>query len=143
MKALNAYLMFDGTAAEAMGFYAQTLGGKLDVMMQSEAPVEVGCAGASPRPGSPERVMHAYLACEGGVLMASDTMEGQPHERMQGFSLTLTYATVADAERVFNALAEGGQVRMPLAKTFWVERFGMLVDRFGTRWIIIGGRKPI
>ncbi|CAN5254707.1 VOC family protein [soil metagenome] len=136
MKALNPYLMFDGTASEAMGFYASTLGGKLDVMMQSETPGDVGCA----VPDDPSRVMHAHLACEGGVLMASDTMPGQPYERMQGFGLTLTYATVAEAERVFNALAEGGQVRMPLAKTFWVESFGMLVDRFGTPWLINGGQ---
>ena len=136
MTLLNAYLIFDGTAAQAMGFYANTLGGKLDVMMQSDAPGDAGCA----VPGDPNRVMHAHLACDGGVLMASDTMPGQPYERMQGFGLTLTYATVAEAERVFDALAEGGQIQMPLAQTFWVERFGMLVDRFGTPWLINGGQ---
>ena len=71
--------------------------------------------------------------------MASDSMVGQPYEGMKGFSLSLIYPTVADAQRVFDALAKGGQVHMPLQKMFWAEAFGMLVDRFGTPWMINGG----
>ncbi len=83
--------------------------------------------------------MHACLTFDSGTLMASDTMEGQPHEDMKGFSLTLNFDEVADAERVFNALAEGGTTTMPLAKTFWAERFGMCSDRFGTPWMVNAG----
>ncbi len=71
--------------------------------------------------------------------MASDSMVGQAYEGMKGFSLSLAYPTVADAQRIFDALAHGGRVTMPLQKTFWVEAFGMLVDRFGTQWMISGG----
>jgi PhnB protein len=89
-------------------------------------------------PGSADRIMHARLAIDGGALMASDSMAGQPYGGMKGFSLSLIYPTVADAKRVFNALAAGGQVTMPMEKTFWAEAFGMLVDRFGTPWMISG-----
>jgi PhnB protein len=68
--------------------------------------------------------------------MASDSMAGQPYAGMKGFSLSLTYPTAAEAKRIFDALAEGGNVTMPLQKTFWAEAFGMLVDRFGTSWMI-------
>jgi len=68
--------------------------------------------------------------------MASDSMVGHPYEGMKGFSLSLVYPTTADAQRVFDALAQGGRVTMPLQKTFWAKAFGMLVDRFGTPWMI-------
>jgi PhnB protein len=71
--------------------------------------------------------------------MASDTMAGQPAEGMHGFSLSLVYPTVAEAGRIFAALGEGGRVTMPMQKTFWVEAFGMLVDRFGVAWMVNGG----
>ena len=71
--------------------------------------------------------------------MASDSMVGQPYGGMKGFSLSLVYPSVADAKRVFDALADGGRVSMPVQKTFWAEAFGMLVDRFGTPWMVSGG----
>ena len=90
---------------------------------------------AQATPANANRIMHARLAFEGGVLMASDSMADHPYEGMHGFSMTLTHSTAADAKRVFEALAEGGKVTMPLQKTFWSEAFGMLVDRFGAPWM--------
>ena len=135
MSQLDVYLTFDGNCAEAMRCYERVLGGKIEMMMKnSESPMAEQCG-----PGMGERIMHARLALDGRLLMASDAMTGQPYPGMNGFSLTLVYKTVAEAERVFAALAEGGTVRMPMQKTFWVESFGMLTDRFGTPWMINGG----
>jgi PhnB protein len=133
MSQLNAYLNFDGTCAEAMRFYADILGGKLDLMTNGQSPMadQIPAAAA-------DRILHANLAFEGGVLMASDSMPGQSYQGMKGFGLALTYPTVAEAQRVFDALAEGGRVDMPLGKAFWAEAFGMLVDRFGTPWLVNG-----
>jgi PhnB protein len=134
MLQLDTYLFFDGNCADAMRFYERTLGGKLHLMTHAESPMA-----AQTPPGSANRIMHARLELEGRLLMASDSMVGQPTGGMKGFSLSLIYATVAEAQRMFAALAEGGQVTMPIAKTFWAEAFGMLVDRFGTPWMVNGG----
>ncbi len=134
MPQVDAYLIFDGTCAEAMRFYQRTLGGKLALMTHAESPIA-----AQTPPGSANRIMHARLDLDGRLLMASDSMVGQPYEGMKGFSLALMYPAVADAKRVFDALADGGKVTMPLQKTFWAEAFGMLVDRFGTPWMVNGG----
>ena len=134
MHQLNTYLFFDGNCADAMRFYERTLGGKLQLMTHGESPMA-----AQTPPGSANRIMHARLELDGRLLMASDSMVGQPYERMKGFSLSLIYPTVAEAQRMFSALAEGGQITMPIAKTFWAEAFGMLVDRFGTPWMVNGG----
>jgi PhnB protein len=134
MPQLDPYLFFDGNCAEAMRFYERTLGAKLEMMLKhSDSPV----ANQSP-PGMADRIMHARLVLgeRGDALMASDWMVGQPYEKMQGFSLSFNCATAAEAKRVFDALAEGGRVNMPLQKTFWAEAFGMLVDRFGTPWMV-------
>ena len=134
MSQLDSYLFFNGTCADAMRFYERTLGGKLEMMMtHAQSPM----AGQTP-PGSADRILHARLVIDGRVLMASDSMVGQPYEGMKGFSLSLIYPTVAEAKRAFDALAAGGKITMPLDKTFWAEAFGMLVDRFGTPWMING-----
>ena len=134
MPQLDMYLTFNGNCADAMRFYERTLGGKLAMLMtHAESPMA-----AQTSPGSADRIMHARLVIDGRILMASDSMAGQPYEGMKGFSLSLVYPTVADAQRVFDALAEGGRVTMPLQKTFWAEAFGMLVDRFGTPWMVNG-----
>lgn len=130
---LDAYLTFDGNCAEAMRFYQRTLGGKLDLMTHAQSPIA-----AQTPPGSENRIMHARLSLDGRLLMASDSMVGHPYAGMKGFSLSLIYPTVAEAQRVFNALADGGKVIMPLDKTFWAKAFGMLVDRFGTPWMVNG-----
>jgi PhnB protein len=134
MSQLDSYLFFDGTCAEAMRFYERTLGGKIEMMMTHAQSPE---AAKSP-PGSADRILHARLLIDGHVLMASDSMPGQPYGGMKGFSLSLGYPTVAEAKKVFAALSDGGKVIMPMDKTFWAEAFGMLVDRFGTPWMVSG-----
>ncbi|WP_422085066.1 MULTISPECIES: VOC family protein [Variovorax] len=138
MSPINAYLTFDGNAAEAMRFYEKTLGGKMQMMMtMGEAP------GAEQfPPGAADRIMHAALAYGDGLLMASDSMPGMAYEGMKGFGVALTLDTVPEAQRVFDAFAEGGKVTMPFGPTFWVEGFGMVTDRFGTPWLVNGG-KPL
>lgn len=136
MPALDSYLFFNGNCAEAMRFYERTLGGKLDKMMTyAESPQPQQCP-----PGSGDRIMHASLAIEGRLLMASDTPEGTAHGPMSGFALSLNYPTATEARRVFDLLANGGKVTMPMEKTFWSEAFGMLTDRFGTHWMVGGGQ---
>ena len=134
MHQLDVYLFFDGSCADAMRFYERTLGGKLSLMTHAESPMA-----AQTPPGSANRILHARLELDGHVLMASDSMVGHPYEGMKGFSLSLTYPTAADAQKVFDALVQGGKVTMPMQKTFWAEGFGMLVDRFGTPWMVNGG----
>jgi len=137
MNMMNVYLSFDGTCAEAMRFYERALGGKIEMMMtNAQSPMA-----AQMPPGNGDRVMHARLSLEQGILMAGDSMTGEgcpPYEGKKGFSMTLSYPTVDEAKRRFEALAEGGKVTMPLQKTFWAETFGMLTDRFGTPWIVNG-----
>jgi PhnB protein len=139
MPQLNAYLSFDGQCAEAMNFYAEVLGGKLDALitygdMPGDQPCPASHAG---------RIMHAKLTHPDFVLMAGDTPPGVLFEGMKGVMMTLTYDSVADAKRVFAALTEGGTVTMPLGETFWTEAFGMVTDRYGTGWGVNGGPKTI
>ncbi len=127
----NPYLFFDGTCAEAFRFYATVLHTTIDMMMtHGESPM----AAQSP-PGMADRVMHARLTYDGTMLMGSDSMPGM-NKAMQGFAVSLQPTDVAEAERLFAALAEGGEIRMPIAETFWAKRFGMVTDRFGTPWMI-------
>lgn len=132
MLQLDTYIFFDGTCAEAMRFYERTLGGELMLMKNSESP-----PGQAPC-GDPDRIMHARLALDGRTLMASDWASDGSYEGMKGFSLSVAYPTVEEAKRVFDKLADGGKVTMPFGKTFWAEGFGMLVDRFGTHWMVNG-----
>ncbi len=134
MPRIEAYLTFDGQCAEAMRFYERTLGGRLETLMTfADSPM----ADQAP-PGSADRILHARLVVDGGDLMASDAPAGQPYAGMHGFALSLQYSDLAEARRVFDALAAGGRVEMPLQKVFWADAFGMVVDRFGTPWMING-----
>jgi PhnB protein len=134
MPVLDSYLFFNGNCAQAMRFYEKTLGAKLEMMSTfGESPAEY-------RPAdSDDRIMHASLDVGGRRLMASDTPKGQPNKGLSGFSLSLGYTSVDEAKRVFDALAAGGQVVMPMGKTFWAESFGMLTDQFGVGWMVSGG----
>ncbi len=134
MHQFEPYLNFDGTCADAMRFYEKTLGGKLNLMTFKGSPM----AGQVP-PEAQDRVMHARLELDGCALMASDTMPGMKYQGIHGVGVSLSFKDAAQAKRVFDALAEGGKVTMPLQKTFWVESFGMVTDRFGTPWMINGG----
>ena len=136
MSQLEPYLFFNGNCAEAVRFYEKTLDGKLEMMMKaSEAPTGNGCPGANP-----DAVMHACVMVEGRRLMASDWMSPEPYPGINGVSISLVYPTVEEAKRRFEALAKGGKVIMPLDKTFWVESFGMLTDKYGANWMVNGGK---
>lgn len=136
MSQLEPYLFFDGNCAEAMRFYEKALGGKLEMMMKaSEAPPGAGEPGANG-----DAILHACVMVEGRRLMASDWMSPDPYPGINGVSISLVYPTVEEAKRRFDALAAGGKVLMPLGKTFWVESFGMLTDRYGANWMINGGK---
>ncbi len=139
MPQLNAYLSFPGTCAEAMKFYAQVLDAKLEALITySEMP------GDQPvPPGHADRIMHAYLVHPDFALMAGDTPPGTPEREVSGVMMTLTDPTADEGRRVFNALAEGGKISMPLGETFWAEAFGMVVDRFGIPWGDNGGSKTL
>ena len=136
MPRLANYLFFNGNCAEAMKFYEKTLGGKLDMMKEKDAP-----KGSGPQ-GKSDKILHARLAFEGDSLMASDWLAPQAYPGMGGFSVSLVFTKVDEAKRIYGTLSKGGQVTMPMDKTFWVEAFGMVVDRFGTPWMISGG-KPL
>lgn len=135
MPQVIAYLAFDGTCAEAMRFYERALGGKLEMLLRTgDTPM-----GADAPPEWADRIMHARLAPpDGGVLYAGDAPANRPYEGIKGVSITLNYVNAADAEAAFTTLVEGGQVVMPLQEAFWARRWGMLVDRFGTPWIVNG-----
>jgi PhnB protein len=131
---LNPYLFYQDTCEAAFNFYAKVLGGKIDAMIRvSEAPEDMpGAAGRE------KTIMHARMSLPGGsVLMASDAPPEHFH-KPQGFSISLTLTDLAEAERKFNALADGGTVTMPFAKTFWAKGFGMCVDKFGIPWMVSG-----
>lgn len=133
MAALNPYLSFRTEAREAMGFYQDVLGGDLDISVFGEFPDMVQ------NPDQADLVMHAQLTTPDGlVLMASDTPDGMPYESPQGFSVSLSGNTEATTRRVWDRLAEGAQITMPLDTAPWGGTFGMLVDRFGVPWMLHG-----
>ncbi len=139
---LTPYLGFDGKTREAFAFYAQALGARIETMMSyDDMPPQphdaAGCAGG-PVPTGPG-IMHACLTLPGGaMLFAGDTPPGVPHEGNKGVMLALQYDSVDEAHSAFHALAQGGQVTMPLAPAFWSKTFGMLTDRFGVSWAVNG-----
>lgn len=128
---VTPYLFFPGNCEAAFKFYEKALGATIDMMMpHAGSPAE----GHVP-PEWANKVMHARLKLGDRMLMGSDAPPGH-HRPMQGFSVTLDVDTPAEAERVFKALSENGTVTMPIEKTFWAERFGMVTDQFGTPWMI-------
>ena len=127
---IQPYLNFDGDCADAFRHYAQVLGGDLDIRTNAESP------GADQIPESQsDRVMHARLVVGDQILMASDAPPGQ-YQRPAGNYVSITIEDAAEARRIFDALADGAQVQMPFAATFWSPGFGMLVDRWGTPWMV-------
>ena len=131
---IDSYLHFDGNCAEAMRFYARVLDGELESMMTG---AESPAAEHIPEERR-DQILHASIVLGDHRLMASDWMHPSPYPGMHGFGVALGYPTVAEARRAFDALAEGGQVTMPFEKTFWAEGFGMVIDRFGTPWMLSG-----
>ena len=139
MTKLTPYLGFDGQCAEAMRFYEQALGGKIDMLLTyGESPMAEQVPEAQR-----QRVMHSALSLPtGGQFFAADKppgTEGTGPGSFNGIGLTLEYEDVDAGEAAFRALAEGGTVSMPMAASFWVERFGMLTDRYGVGWMVNAG----
>lgn len=129
---LEPYLHFDGRCEEAIEFYRKHLGAEAVMLMRfKESPDQ-----SMVPPGAGNKIMHASLRIGGSSLMVSDGRCGG-HENFRGFALCLSMRSEADADRTFVALAEGGQVQVPLAKTFFSPRFGMVADRFGVGWMVI------
>ena len=127
----NPYIFFTGDCEAAFKFYEDRLGAKILTMMkhagtpaEGHVPAEWG-----------EKIIHGRIQLGDTVVMASDVPPGQS-EKTQGFRLSLSFDKPADADRAFNALVESGSVQMPIAKTFFAERFCMLTDRFGVPWMI-------
>ncbi len=132
---VQAYLFFDGRAEEAIDYYRRALGAEVQMLMRFKDSPETCASGMVP-PGGESKVMHACLRIGETQVMASDgRCQGKPS--FQGFALSISVANEAEADRVFGALADGGQVQMPLGKTFFSPRFGMVSDRFGVSWMVI------
>jgi PhnB protein len=132
---IQPYLFFEGRCEEAIELYRKALGAEVEMLMRIKDSPEPTPPGMHP-PGSENKVMHASLRIGGARVMASDgRCSGKP--AFQGFSLSLDAKDEAEAKRWFAALSAGGEVRMPLGKTFFSPCFGMLADRFGVPWMII------
>ena len=128
---LEPYLYFDGRCEEAIEFYKTALGAEVDMLTRFKEGPDRSMTPA----GSDNKVMHAAFRIGNTTVMASDgRCQGNPS--FHGFALSLTVPDVGEADRLFAALANGGQVRMPLAGTFFSPRFGMVADRFGVGWMI-------
>ena len=132
---IEPYLFFNGRCEEAIAFYKRALGAEVLMMMRNKEAPEQPPPGMLP-PGSGDKVMHATLRIGASHLMLGDgRCDGTPV--FNGFSLSLDAANEAEAERLFAALADGGTVQMPLAKTFWSPRYGMVKDKFGVHWMVM------
>jgi len=131
---VQPYVFFDGKCEEAIEFYKKALGANVNMLMRfkdSPEPTPPGCG-----PVDSSKVMHAQFQIGETVIMASDgRATGQP--KFEGFALSLSVKTEAEADKAFNALADGGKVEMPLAKTFFSARFGMVKDKFGVFWMVL------
>jgi PhnB protein len=132
-RIVQPYLFFNGRCEEAIEFYRKALGAEVQMLMRFKESPEPPPPGKMPS-GWENKVMHSSVRIGETVVMASDGCgEGSSFE---GFSLSLGVRTEADADRAFAALAAGGQVQMPLSKTFWSARFGMVTDKFGVGWMV-------
>jgi PhnB protein len=128
---VQPYLFFDGRCDEAIAFYRRAIGAEVTMLMRFKDSPDPAMA----PPGGADKIMHAALRIGETTVLASDgRCEGQPS--FTGFALSVTATDETEAERLFGALSEGGQVRMPLATTFFSPRFGMLADRFGVTWMV-------
>jgi PhnB protein len=128
---INPYLFYNSNCEAALKFYEKVLGAKIEMMLRNEdAPESM--------PSPPERkkmIMHARISINGEILMASDAPPDH-FQKPQGFAVSLALSDLADAERKFKALSEGGSTGMPFGKTFFAKGFGMCVDQFGIPWMV-------
>jgi PhnB protein len=128
---IHAYLMFDGQCEAAFNYYAQCLGGTLEMMRYADSPEEMEVPAEYQ-----QRIMHACLKVDDQLLMASDSLPMHPYEGIKGCSISLQVGNVPEAERLYAALSAGGSVQMELQQTFWATLFAMFTDRFGVSWMI-------
>ena len=127
---VQPYLFFEGRCDEAVEFYQKAVGAKVNMLMRFKDSPDPAMAR-----GNPDKVMHASLQIGDSMVLVSDgEARGQPS--FHGFALSLTAADDAEAKRLFEALSEGGQVRLPLTRTFFASSFGMVADRFGVGWMV-------
>ena len=128
---IEPYLFFEGRCEEALKFYQAHIGAEVTMLMRfKESPDPEACP-----PGAEENVMHAVMQIGDSTVMVSDGQcDGYPS--FQGFSLSIATSDTSEAEQLFNALCDGGEVVMPLAKTFWSPGFGMVKDKFGVSWMV-------
>lgn len=131
---VQPYLHFEGRCEEAIEFYKSKLGAEVVMMLRFKDNPEPPPAGTQP-PGIENKIMHANLTIGGSTVLLSDgRMQGSP--AFQGFSLSFTVKTVAESEKLFASLSDGGQIKLPLTKTFFSPSFGMVADRFGVSWLV-------
>ena len=132
--AIQPYLFFSGHCEEAIEFYKKALGAKVTMLMRFKDNPDPPPPGQIPE-GLDDKVMHGSLRIGDAELMVSDGM-GTGKTAFSGFSISVTGRNEAEVDRFFNALAEGGKVEMPVGKTFWAQRFGMVQDQFGVSWMV-------
>jgi PhnB protein len=138
--ALQPYLFFDGVLEEALGFYKEAVGAEVQMLMRIKDAPEPPQPGTCP-PAGGDKILHAAFKVGDALILASDgECKGAPEFR--GFSLALSFPDAHTVVRAFDGLSAGGRVTMPLAKTFFAERFGMLVDRFGVHWMLMQSPPP-
>ena len=132
---VQSYLFFDGRCEEALEFYKKAVGAKVGMMMRfKDAPDKSMCT-----PGTENAVMHTQFEIGNTKILASDgRVQGKP--KFDGFALSIWASNEAEADKIFKALGEGGTVTMPLTKTFFSPRFGMLSDKFGVNWMVLVGQ---
>ncbi len=130
---IQPYLFFGGCCEEAINFYKTVLGADVEMLMRHRDNPEPPPPGML-EAGFEDKVMHATIRIGGAVIMASDGCDDKSH--FDGFRLSIALPTEADAKRTFAGLSDGGEVQMPLSKTFWSPCFGMVTDRFGVGWMV-------
>lgn len=131
---IQPYLFFNGNCEQAVEFYRKALGAEVEMMMRYKESPQAPPPGQVP-PGFENKIMHTSFRIGGTTVMASDGCSAEK-PNFEGFSLALSVSSETEADQAFNALAQGGKVEMPLGKTFWSPRFGMVTDRFGINWMV-------
>ena len=141
-SAIQPYLFFGGRCQEAIDYYKTAVGAEVDMLMRfsdSPEPMPPGMLA----PGFEDKVMHSSFRVGGSTILASDGCTPSDGAEKKGYSLALMVPSEAEADRAFNALADGGEVGMPLSKTFWSPRYGMVKDRFDVHWMVmVPGETP-
>jgi len=140
MATINPYLNFNGNTEEAFNFYKSVFGGEFQAIMRfGDVPSSEGCDGMPVAENELDKIMHIALPIgNSNILMASDALESMKQKLTEGnnFSISINTDSKEEADKLFNGLAEGGKVEMPLADAFWGAYFGMFEDKFGIRWLV-------